>query len=101
MFEDGFPAERPRPALFRGDFLWFCIGFVVSVLGGIATLGIAALIYALVMSFMYNGMHGRSLIEKGYQLAGSEGENALAAQKWGVMQPATQPVAQAVQHQPV
>ena len=37
------------------------------------------------MGFIYNGIHARGLIEKGYRLAGSDAENALAATASGIM----------------
>ena len=64
------------PALFRGDIVVGACVLVASVL----TLGIASLIWA----FIYNKRYTLGLIEKGYVLSGSDGENALARQKLGI-----------------
>ena len=68
------------PALFRGDIV---IGLAVIVITMI-TFGIAGIIWA----FIYNKKYTLGLIEKGYILASSEGENALARQKLGIGNPA-------------
>lgn len=55
------------PALFRGDYVWFSIGFVVCVGGGFFTAGLISLIYCVLMGFCYNDIHLRGLREKGYE----------------------------------
>ena len=71
LFFGGFPA------LIRGDIM---IGVALLVLE-IVTFGIAGLIWA----FVYNKKYTLSLIEQGYEFAGSEGENALARQNLGIV----------------
>jgi len=73
------------PALFRGDFVTFIGGFVISVIIGLITLGIGAFFIGLIWAFMYNKYYTRKLLERGYVLAGSEGDNALAASALGML----------------
>jgi len=73
------------PALFRGDFITFIGGFVVSLIIAAFTLGIGAFFIGLVWAFMYNKYYTRKLLERGYIFAGSESENALAAAAVGVV----------------
>ncbi|KWT98179.1 conserved hypothetical membrane protein [Variovorax sp. WDL1] len=75
------------PALFRGDFLTFIGGFVIAVIIGLMTFGIGALAIGIIWAFMYNKYYTRRLLERGYSLAGSEGENALAASALGMAMP--------------
>ncbi|TFW32112.1 hypothetical protein [Massilia horti] len=77
------------PALFRGDYITFIGGFVVSVIIGIMTLGIGAFFIGLVWSFMYNKYYTRKLLERGYVLAGSDADNTMAASALGIAIPAT------------
>ena len=77
------------PALFRGDFITFIGGFVVSVIIGVFTLGIGTLFIGLVWSFMYNKYYTRKLFERGYIFAGTESENLLAAAAIGMAPPST------------
>lgn len=75
------------PALFRGDFITFIGGFVISVIIAMVTLGIGALLINLIWAFMYNKYYTRKLLERGYVLAGSDADNALAASALGVVTP--------------
>jgi hypothetical protein len=75
------------PALFRADFLTFMGGFVVYVIVGIFTLGLGLFLVAPIWAFMYNKIYTRKLIEKGFVLIGSEGDNAVAAAALGVLAP--------------
>lgn len=75
------------PALFRSDFITFIGGFVVSIIIGIFTLGIGTFVIGFVWAFMYNKYFTRKLLEKGYMLAGSDAENALAAASLGMVVP--------------
>jgi hypothetical protein len=79
------------PALFRGDFLTFIGGFVVSTIIGILTLGMGLLFINLVWAFMYNKYYTRKLLEGGYELVGSSGDNTLAASALGIVSPASAP----------
>lgn len=76
------------PALFRGDFITFIGGFVISVIIAIVTMGIGAFFIGVVWAFMYNKYYTRRLLERGYVLAGGESDNALAAAALGIVQPA-------------
>jgi hypothetical protein len=76
------------PALFRGDFITFIGGFVVTVIIGVVTFGVGAFCVGLVWAFMYNKYYTRKLIERGYALAGSDGDNSRAAAALGVSAPA-------------
>ncbi len=73
------------PALFRGDYITFIGGFVVSVIIGVFTLGIGTMFVGLVWSFMYNKYYTRKLLEAGYAFHDSEGLNAQAALAVGVV----------------
>lgn len=75
------------PALFRGDFITFIGGFVISVIIALVTFGIGAFLIGLVWAFMYNKYFTRKLLERGYVFAGGVGENALAASALGVIAP--------------
>jgi len=75
------------PALFRGDFITFIGGFVITAIIALVTFGIGALFINLVWAFMYNKYFTRKLLERGYAFAGSEGDNALAASNLGVIAP--------------
>lgn len=75
------------PALFRGDFITFIGGFVIAVIVGLLTFGVGAFCIGIVWAFMYNKYYTRKLLERGYALAGSEGENALAASALGMAMP--------------
>ncbi len=77
------------PALFRGDFITFIGGFVVSIIIAVMTMGVGAFFIGLVWAFMYNKYYTRRLLERGYVLAGSDGDNALAASALGIVQPVT------------
>lgn len=83
------------PALFRGDFITFIGGFVVSVIIAVLTMGFGAIFISLIWAFMYNKYYTRKLIERGYVLAGSDGDNIRAAATLGVAIPAA-PAAPAV-----
>jgi len=76
------------PALFRGDFITFIGGFLVSVIIGIMTFGVGMFFIGVVWAFMYNKYYTRKLLERGYVLAGSEADNTLAASALGIAQPA-------------
>jgi hypothetical protein len=76
------------PALFRGDFITFIGGFVISIIIGFVTLGVGALFVGFVWAFMYNRYYTRKLIERGYVLAGSDADNMLAASALGIALPA-------------
>jgi hypothetical protein len=73
------------PALFRGDFITFIGGFIISVIIAAVTMGIGAFFIGLVWAFMYNKYYTCKLLERGYVLASSEAENALAASALGVV----------------
>ncbi|QNA87828.1 hypothetical protein G4G28_03940 [Massilia sp. Dwa41.01b] len=81
------------PALFRGDFITFIGGFVVSLIIAFLTMGVGALFIGLVWAFMYNKYYTRKLMERGYVLAGSDGDNIRAAATLGVAIPAVAPAA--------
>lgn len=65
-------------AFFRGDVLTG----LLFVIGNCFTFGIVTLI----SPFFYNKAYTLKLIKEGYVFAGSETENAIAAQKLGVIQ---------------
>jgi hypothetical protein len=81
------------PALFRGDFITFIGGFIISVIIGIMTFGFGMFFIGVVWAFMYNKYYTRKLLERGYVLAGSEADNTLAASALGVAQPVSALVA--------
>jgi hypothetical protein len=84
------------PALFRGDFITFIGGFVVSAIIACVTLGVGALFIGFVWSFMYNRYYTRKLLERGYVMAGSDGENTAAALALGIAVPGYLPAANSV-----
>jgi len=76
------------PALFRGDFITFIGGFVIAFIIGLVTMGFGAFFVWIVWAFMYNKYYTRRLLERGYALAGSDADNALAASALGIVLPA-------------
>ncbi len=54
------------PALFRGDFITFIGGFVISMIIALVTFGFGALLIGLIWAFMYNKHFTRKLLESGY-----------------------------------
>ena len=75
------------PSLFRGDFITFIGGFIISVIIAIFTLGFGALFINIIWAFMYNKYYTRKLLERGFAFAGGDGDNALAASALGVVVP--------------
>jgi hypothetical protein len=57
--------------LFRGDLKWAAIMFFGTILLGIAT-GIGGAVLGIVMSFVYNKIYIKELIEKGWKPVGEE-----------------------------
>lgn len=84
------------PALFRGDFITFIGGFVITVIIGFMTLGFGAFFIGFVWAFMYNRYYTRKLLERGYVMAGSETENTTAALALGIAVPGYLPAANSV-----
>ena len=72
------------PALFRGDFITFIGGFIVSLIIAIMTAGLGAIFISIVWAFMYNKYYTRRMVERGYEFAGSDGDNVLAAAALGI-----------------
>jgi hypothetical protein len=66
--------------LFRGDVV---MGLLLILLQ-LFTWGLGTFIFA----FFYNKQYTTKLIEQGYVLAGSDGENAMARAKIGILAPA-------------
>ena len=58
--------------LFRGDLKWAAIMFFGTILLGFATLGIGGGVLGIVMSFVYNKIYIKDLIEKGWTPVGEE-----------------------------
>ena len=58
--------------LFRGDLKWAAIMFFGTILLGFATLGIGGGVLGIVMSFVYNKIYIKDLIEKGWKPVGEE-----------------------------
>lgn len=54
------------PALFRGDLKWAVIMFITATFIGVFTLGLGAWIPGIIFSFVYNKIHIKELLEKGY-----------------------------------
>ncbi|MEN1968598.1 DUF2628 domain-containing protein [Lentibacillus sp. N15] len=65
------------PALFRGDLKWAAIMFVVAVVIGIVTAGIAPWVVSIVFAFIYNKIYIKELIEKGYRPMNDESKRKL------------------------
>ena len=58
--------------LFRGDLKWAAIMFFGTILLGFGTLGIGGAVLGIVMSFVYNKIYIKDLIEKGWKPVGEE-----------------------------
>lgn len=52
--------------LFRGDYKWFLILFILDVVFGVPSSGIGSLIINIVFSFNYNKYYIQELYNKGY-----------------------------------
>jgi hypothetical protein len=76
------------PALFRGDFITFLGACLIMLIIGAMTFGIGAFFVSFIWAFMYNKYYTRKLLERGYVLAGSDADNALAASALGMLLPA-------------
>lgn len=63
--------------LFRGDLKWAAIMFFGAILLGIATAGIGGAVLGIVMSFVYNKIYIKELIEKGWRPLGDEHRQLL------------------------
>jgi hypothetical protein len=59
------------PAMFRGDWLAFCIYLLLCIVVGAFTMGVGTLLLWIIWPFFYNRWHARRLIEKGYQITGA------------------------------
>lgn len=73
------------PALFRSDFITFLGGFIITLILGLATYGIAWLVIGIIWAFMYNKNYTRKLLEQGYIFADSEYKNIEAAEALGIL----------------
>ena len=58
------------PPLFRRDLKWGAIMFFGGITLALATAGIGALIFRIIMSFTYNKIYIKELIAKGWNPAG-------------------------------
>ena len=52
--------------LIRGDLKWAVILFFLGGAAGVFTLGIGAIVVALIFAFHYNRLYLKELLEKGY-----------------------------------
>ncbi|MED1201779.1 hypothetical protein [Heyndrickxia acidicola] len=67
------------PALFRGDLKWAAIMLIIEGVLGSFTFGIGAGITGIVFSFVYNKIHIKDLLEKGYRPADDQTERELVS----------------------
>ncbi|MFD3449484.1 hypothetical protein ACFDTO_33435 [Microbacteriaceae bacterium 4G12] len=65
------------PALFRGDLKWAVIMFITAAVAGLFTLGFGAWIPGIIFSFVYNKIHIKDLLEKGYRPADEQTQSEL------------------------
>ena len=65
------------PALFRGDWKWFAIIFLIELITGIVTGGLGTWIVSIVFSFIYNKMYINDLISKGFIPTDDASKNIL------------------------
>lgn len=77
--------------MFRGDYITFIGGFVIYMIIAVFTLGFGGFFVGFVWAFLYNKYYTSKLLERGYVLAGSEADNAVAAAKLGLVLPAATP----------
>lgn len=73
------------PALFRGDFMTFIGGFVITIIIALLTAGVGAFLVGVFWAFMYNKYYTRKLLERGYVFNGGDEKNRLAASALGVV----------------
>lgn len=67
------------PALFRGDFKWAIIQFILAML----TMGLSTLVFC----FIYNKLYVRDLLGAGYQAMASSGNLDFVSAKVGMQIP--------------
>lgn len=60
------------PPLFRGDWKWFAITFVGGIILALMSGGLLGWVVGFVSAFIWNKSYLTGLIEKGYQLRGSQ-----------------------------
>lgn len=69
------------PPLFRGDFKWAAIIFVIEVVTGVLSLGIGAWVTCIIFGFLYNKMNIKELLQKGFEPADQESAAILQQQE--------------------
>ncbi|MQS75142.1 SHOCT domain-containing protein [Companilactobacillus halodurans] len=68
--------------LFRGDFKWFAILFIVNILLTSFTLGFGTLIAHIAIAFFYNQWYTKDLIEKGFRPQSESDKNILLSKQY-------------------
>jgi len=72
------------PALFRGDYITFIGGFVITFIIALVTLGFGAFLIHIIWAFMYNKYFTSRLCERGYVFDDLALLNETAAQAMGI-----------------
>ena len=82
----------PWPALFRGDWKFAILGFVIGIAGWF-TAGIGNIVYGFVVGFKYNEWYVNGLLEKGWvEITGADFYGARQAIAPAMVVPVPAPV---------
>ena len=65
--------------LVRGDFKWFIIIVLLTLIIGVPTLGVGGLVVGLIFGFVYNKKHLESMLEKGFVPSDEHSANQIRA----------------------
>lgn len=65
------------PAVFREDWKWAAIIFMIEMIVSIPTLGFGFSVIGIIFSFFYNKLYIKDLLKKGYRPADEYSANCL------------------------
>ncbi|WP_125768529.1 DUF2628 domain-containing protein [Companilactobacillus furfuricola] len=65
------------PAVFREDWKWAAIIFIIEMIATVPTLGFGFSIVGIIFSFFYNRLYIKDLLAKGYVPADEYSKNSL------------------------
>lgn len=68
------------PALFRGDWKWAAIGFLISLVVGSITMGFGVIVFDIIWAWVYNKLYTKDLISSGYEPS-NQGANQILVSK--------------------
>lgn len=72
------------PAVFREDWKWAAIIFMIEVVVSLPTLGFGFSVIGIIFSFFYNRLYINDLLKNGYEPADDYSKNCLRSKKYQV-----------------